>query len=540
MNKNKIITPLPNSTLIVDSDSGVYLQIRDFLIKFSELEKSPKHIHTYKITSVSLWNAAAAGITSQEIIHFLEKYSKQDLPEEVVNNVEKQINNYGKIKLIRKDGKMLLYSDDKKLLRTIKKRKEIKKLLKNNFEINEIYRGKIKIELMKLGYPVEDLCGFEDGELFQIDTKKVIKKSERFEIRDYQREAIDSFSGDGVVVLPCGAGKTIVGIGTIVKLKTSALIICPSQVSVKQWISEIIEKTTVKEKDVGEYTSGNKEIAPITVTTYQMLTFKKEGKFPHLSLFNRRDWGLIIYDEVHLLPAQVFKETANLQAKRRLGMTATFIREDGKEKEIFTLIGPKRYESPWKEIEGKGWIAEAECYEIRVPLEKSLRIEYIKADGKEKYKIASQNPLKYEVVKEIVKKYEGEKILIIGQYIAQLKKITRELNAPLITGKTPNEERIKLYEMFKNDGLKLLVVSKVANFSIDLPDANLAIQISGTFGSRQEEAQRLGRILRPKNGKKAKFCSIVTKNTKDQEMNAKRQLFLTEQGYLYNIVDFKR
>ncbi len=512
----KIITPLPDSTLIVDADSREYQKVRSFLIKFAVLEKSPPHLHTYKINPPSLWSAAAAGLKAEDILEFLREHSRVDLPDEVAELVEEETRKYGLIRLVKRNGRLFLESRDKDLLKNLFPHMP-------RFEIKD--RGAVKMKLLKLGYPVEDLCGFEEGERYYISLK--------VKIRDYQREAIDSFTGDGTIVLPCGAGKTIVGLGIIAKLKTSTLIICPNQVSVNQWINELLDKTDAR--DIGEYTATKKEIKPITITTYQMLTFKRDSEMVHMGIFNRRNWGLIIYDEVHLLPAEVFKETAGLQAKRRLGLTATFVREDGKEKEIFTLIGPKRFEAPWKEIEEKGWIAGVECYEIRVPMDRELFREYVKAQQREKYRISSTNPAKYEVVKRIVESHRGHKILVIGQYIEQLKQISRILNAPLITGRTLNEKRLALYDAFRKGAIDLLVVSKVANFAIDLPDANVAIQLSGTFGSRQEEAQRLGRILRPKNGDKAEFYSIITKGTRDQEVNAKRQLFLTEQGYTYHI-----
>jgi DNA excision repair protein ERCC-3 len=517
----KIITPLPDSTLIVDVDTKTYPEVRSFLIKFAVLEKSPPHLHTYRINPPSLWSAAASGLDTKRITEFLKEHSRIDVPEEILDLVEREVGKYGLMRLVKRDGKIFVESSDTELLRSLE-------LQSVTPELEVMDRGAVKLELLCRGYPVEDLCGFDEGERYDISLKAII--------RDYQRDAINSFTGDGVVVLPCGAGKTIVGIGIIARLKTSTLIICPNQVSVNQWTNELLDKTDCRAEDIGEYTAAKKEIKPITITTYQMLTFRRDCEMVHLELFNKRNWGLIIYDEVHLLPAEVFKHTANLQAKRRLGLTATFVREDGREKEVFTLIGPKRYEAPWKEIEEKGWIAGVECYEIRVPMDKELFREYVKAPKKEKYTISSKNPAKYEIVREIVESRRGHKILIIGQYIEQLEHVSRMLEAPLITGRTPNEKRLELYNAFRRGKIDLLVVSKVANFAIDLPDANVAVQLSGTFGSRQEEAQRLGRILRPKNGK-AEFFSIITKGTRDQEINAKRQLFLTEQGYVYHVVN---
>jgi len=518
---------LPNSVLIVDNSSRSYQEVRSFLIRFAVLEKSPPHLHTYRITAPSLWSAAASGLKAEDIIGFLRDHSRQDLPEEVTGFIEEETSKYGLLTLVKRRDRIFLESKNADLLKSVAER--LGESMLQNFEVRD--RGEVKMGLLRIGYPVEDLCGFEEGEHYDISLKQ------SFTIRDYQRDAISAFTGDGVIVMPCGAGKTIVGIGAITKLKTSTLIICPNQMSVKQWNDELLNKTDARREDIGEYTAGNKEIRPITITTYQMITFKRDGGMPHLELFNKRNWGLIIYDEVHLLPAEVFKETASLQAKRRLGLTATFVREDEKEKEIFTLIGPKRYESPWKEIEEKGWIAEVECYEIRVPLARDLFETYLRAPEREKYRISSMNPVKQEAVRRILESRRDERIIIIGQYLEQLKQVSDMLGSPLITGKTPNAERIRLYSAFRRGSISLLVVSKVANFAIDLPDASVAIQLSGTFGSRQEEAQRLGRILRPKNGKKAEFYSIITRGTRDQEVNAKRQLFLTEQGYTYHIVD---
>jgi DNA excision repair protein ERCC-3 len=541
-----------DKTLLLEVENPFYEDARDNIIKFAELEKSLEYIHTFRITPLSLWNAAAAGFSALEVMEILANYSKYPIPSNIEFEVNDYINRYGKLKL-KKDGeKLVLYSDDRTLISEIWRSRKVRvhveeRMDKLALEIKPESRGVIKQVLIDLGHPVEDLAGYLKGDHLAIDLLKRTREDRPFEIRHYQQDAVKVFyagagvgGGSGVVVLPCGAGKTIVGLGVMELVSANTLILCPNVVGVKQWISEIIDKTAVSPEDIGEYTGEKKEIKPITVTTYQILTWRasKDGDFPHFSLFNSRNWGLIIYDEVHLLPAPIFKVTANLQARRRLGLTATLIREDGKEKDVFSLIGPKKYDISWKVLESEGWIAQAECIEIRVDMPPDIKTDYALANDRKRYRIAAENPVKYEIIREIVDRHRGDNVLIIGMYLDQLKEIADMFGANIITGKTHNRDRHRLYKSFKDGEIKLLILSKVANFALDLPDANVAIQVSGTFGSRQEEAQRLGRILRPKSdGSIAKFYSIVTRGTKDQEYAEKRQLFLTEQGYKYLILD---
>ncbi|MEP7199809.1 MAG: DNA repair helicase XPB, partial [Chloroflexota bacterium] len=442
-------------------------------------------------------------------------------------------------------------SDDATLIAEIARHKKAQPFIlaqidRHTLRVDPTQRGHLKQALVQIGYPVEDLAGYQDGAPLPIGLRETTTGGEHFGLRRYQREAVDIFhasgsarGGSGVVVLPCGAGKTVVGLGALAQLQTATLILTTSTVAVRQWISELLDKTSLTADEIGEYTGDSKEIRPVTISTYQMMTYRprKSDEFPHFSLFDQREWGLIIYDEVHLLPAPVFRVTAEIQSRRRLGLTATLVREDGRETDVFSLIGPKKYDVPWKELEQQGWIATAECHEIRVPLPESDRMMYAVADERDKYRVAAENPAKLIVLQQLLAKHRDDNVLVIGQYIEQLKGIARETGAPIITGKTPTREREQLYDAFRNGGQRLLIVSKVANFAIDLPDANVAIQVSGTFGSRQEEAQRLGRILRPKrNGLLAHFYSLVTRDTRDQDFAAKRQLFLTEQGYRYDIL----
>ena len=548
----------PQNPLIVQSDRTVLLEVdnplyesaRDELARFAELEKSPEHIHTYRITTLSLWNAAASGMQTQHILDTLERYTKYDVPQNIIAEIKDYVSRYGRVKLVDQDEGLVLSSDEPLLIAEIAHSQSVKNLLGKRIDPHTIrvpshLRGHIKQALIKIGFPVEDLAGYVSGTYLEIAPRSVAQSGLPFDLRDYQREAAeifyargDSRGGSGVIVLPCGAGKTIVGLGSMFKTKCYTLILSTTTIAVRQWIDELLDKTTVSPEDIGEYTGDRKEIRPITVTTYQILTYRKSKSedFVHLGLFSEMDWGLIMYDEVHLLPAPVFRMTAEIQARRRLGLTATLVREDGREDDVFSLIGPKKYDVPWKELEAQGWIATAECTEIRVELPEHLRMEYAIADARQKFRVASENPRKFAIVNQLIERHEDDHVLVIGQYIDQLKKIATRLNAPLITGQTTNIERAKLYEQFRQGEIKLLVVSKVANFAIDLPDANVAIQISGTFGSRQEEAQRLGRILRPKrDGSIAHFYSIVTRDSRDQEFAINRQLFLTEQGYRYTI-----
>lgn len=558
----------PANPLIIQSDKSVLLEVnnplyeaaRDELSRFAELEKSPEYIHTYRITPLSLWNAAAAGVKAENIVEALGRFSKFPVPGNITTDIKDYISRYGRIKLLVENGKMILRSDDKLLMIEVERNKNlvpfiVKRLDQNTLEVDPAKRGFIKQALVLFGYPAEDLAGYTDGEALEIALRNPTKSDRPFSLRDYQLDSVGAFyaegsysGGSGVVVLPCGAGKTVVGMGVIEKLQCHTLILTPSTIAVRQWISEILDKTTITPDQIGEYTGDRKEIKPITVTTYQVITYRpfkvdletgEVGDFPHLQLFTSHDWGLIVYDEVHLLPAPVFRVTAEIQAKRRLGLTATLVREDGRETDVFSLIGPKKYDMPWKDLEEQGWIATADCYEVRVELPPAERMEYVlEGDNRVKYHLAAVNSRKYEVMLKILEQHRDDHVLVIGQYIEQLGQIAAILQAPLITGKTSNIERAKLYEQFRTGEIKLLVVSRVANFAIDLPDANVAIQVSGLFGSRQEEAQRLGRILRPKSdGQPAYFYSIVTRDTKDQDFAANRQLFLTEQGYRYTILD---
>ncbi|HYX51329.1 MAG TPA: DNA repair helicase XPB [Ktedonobacteraceae bacterium] len=563
----------PGNPLIVQSDRTILLEVdhplhaeaRDAVAQFAELEKSPEHIHTYRLSPLSLWNAAAGGMTAQTIIELLTSYSKYDIPANIIFEIREYIGRYGRIKLFRDGDALLLTSSDRALITEIMHHKRtqpflLRQLDPNTLQIDAARRGHIKQALIHIGFPAEDLAGYTDGSPLPMKLKPVTTEGKAFEPRAYQYGASAAFyaggapsGGSGVIVLPCGAGKTIVGLATMADIQRATLILSPNTIAVRQWIQEIIDKTDVPPEMIGEYTGDRKEICPITVSTYQILTYRRpntkdqarkgldeesEDDFPHFSLFTSYDWGLIIYDEVHLLPAPVFRITAEIQARRRLGLTATLVREDGREADVFSLIGPKKYDVPWRELERQGWIATAECHEIRTGMTEDEQLNYALADEREKYRIAAESPEKFNVVRLLAERHSDDQVLIIGQYIDQLKVLAEELDAPLLMGKTSNKQREILYEQFRRGEIKRMVVSKVANFAIDLPDANVAIQVSGTFGSRQEEAQRLGRILRPKSdGGLAYFYSIVTRDTRDQEFSANRQLFLTEQGYRYVIED---
>ncbi len=550
--------------MVVQSDRSVFLETnrpnyeaaRDALAQFAELIKSPEHIHTYRITPLSLWNAASAGLTADEIIHSLETYTKYDIPQNIIQDVREYVSRYGQLKLIFENDALILVAKDPALAKELAANRALERFFervidKERIEVKRGMRGRVKQALIKIGWPVEDLAGYVEGEPIEIRLREQTLSGKPFQLRQYQRDAADVFwaggsarGGSGVLVLPCGAGKTIIGIGVMSRICQHTLILTTNITALRQWRDELLDKTTLQPEDIGEYSGEVKERErPIVLTTYQILTYRKsrDDDFEHLDLFNHGRWGLIIYDEVHLLPAPVFRAVAEIQGKRRLGLTATLVREDGKEDDVFSLIGPKKFDVPWKVLEKQGWIATAECVEIRIPLPEAKRMEYAVADTKSKFRIASENPLKIEVIKELIQRHKADNILIIGQYLEQLHVIADILQkehgpVPIITGKTPTRERERIYGDFKEGRLKCLIVSKVANFAIDLPDANVAIQVSGTFGSRQEEAQRLGRILRPKaEGKMAHFYSLVSKDTKDQEFAANRQLFLTEQGYRYVI-----
>lgn len=544
-----------DKSLLLDLESPFYENARDEVSKFAELEKSLEYIHTYRITPLSLWNAAAAGLTFNDVVSTLKKYSRYVVPSNVEMEIRDYISRYGMIVLRRDDNALVLEAEDPSIIKEIAKNKSmkphiIKKIENNVLSIDPTSRGDIKRLLTKLGYPAEDLAGYELGERLPMDLLNYTTSSKGtipFKLREYQKAAVNVFyqggssrGGCGTIVLPCGAGKTMVGLGVMSFLKCYTIILCPNTIGVKQWIEEITDKTTLTEEEVGEYTGQKKEIKPVTVSTYQILTWSspRQPDFPHLRLFKMRNWGLIIYDEVHLLPAPVFRVTARIQATRRLGLTATLVREDGRERDVFSLVGPKRYDVSWRLLEQQGWIANARCHEIRIDMPKKVKEIYKNAEQRKKYRTAAENPLKLEVLKEIVDYHRDDNKLIIGMYLGQLEKIAKMFDAPIITGKTPRAKREQLYDRFRSGDIRLLVVSKVANFALDLPDANVAIQVSGTFGSRQEEAQRLGRILRPKkDGSPAYFYSIVSRGTKDQDYAEKRQLFLIERGYNYTITD---
>ena len=539
-------------TLLLEADHPLYAEARDALAQFAELEKSPEHIHTYRLTPLSLWNAAAGGLTAAMVAEMLERFSKYELPPNVVSDVRDYIGRYGRIKLLRENGELVLRSDDPVLIAEITRQKRMQAYVLAprdalSLSVDPARRGHVKQALISIGYPAEDLAGYTEGEPLAFEMREMALSGKPFIMREYQGDAVAAFhadgtarGGSGVVVLPCGAGKTIVGIGAMAAVQRATLVLSPNTVAVRQWIAELLDKTTLTPDQVGEYTGERKDIRPVTVTTYQILTYRpsEDGEFPHFGLVTGHNWGLIVYDEVHLLPAPVFRLTAEIQARRRLGLTATLVREDGREADVFGLIGPKRFDVPWRELERQGWIATAECHEIRVALPDDQRMPYALSEEREKYRMAAENPVKMQVVQELVARHEEDQVLIIGQYLDQLKYLSELLDAPLLSGRTSNPQREKYYDQFRRGELKRLVVSKVANFAIDLPDANVAIQVSGTFGSRQEEAQRLGRILRPKSdGRPAHFYTIVTRDTRDQDFSANRQLFLTEQGYRYTIED---
>ncbi len=545
-----------DKTLLLEVDNPAYEEARELISRFAELEKSPEYLHTYRITPLSLWNAAASKLSDEAIIDALYKYSKYPVPQNVNSEITRQIKRYGKLKLERdENGNLVLVSTDENYIKEINRSKKIQPYLEGMKDsktllVNNEFRGHIKQALIRIGFPIEDRAGYDAGNEYKFNLKEELGDGHTFSIRDYQMLAIDSFyaggsieGGSGVVVLPCGAGKTIVGIGAMQKVSAQTLILVTNTLSIRQWRDEILDKTNIPPEDIGEYSGDKKEIRPVTIATYNILTHRKKkgGEFTHFHLFSSNNWGLILYDEVHLLPAPVFRMTSELQAKRRLGLTATLVREDGLEEDVFSLIGPKKVDVPWKELEKKSWIAQAHCVEIRVPMRSLMRGVYSTADDREKFRYSSENPEKQRVIGTLLHVHQNDQVLIIGQYLNQLKKVSQKFNLPLITGKTPLNERAKLYKQFREKQISALVVSKVANFSIDLPDANIAIQLSGTFGSRQEEAQRLGRILRPKNdGNQAIFYSIITNESSEERFSHNRQLFLTEQGYEYFIYSYEQ
>ncbi len=537
-------------TILVEVDSPLYEKARDALVRFAELIKSPEHIHTYRITPLSIWNACAVGVQPEEIVTALTAWSKYAVPEHVLVEIKDYASRFGRLKISAGPQGLVLSTDDAPLAEEISRNRHLapfllERITPMEFLISPEVRGRVKQALIKLGFPAEDLAGYTDGEPLLFELRSVTRSGVHFLLREYQRQAAAAFhaggtkrGGSGVIVLPCGAGKTIVGMACMNEVQSSTLILATNVTAVRQWMAELLDKTTLQEDQIGEYSGDQKEIRPVTVSTYQIMTYRRstDDDFKHMELFNRRNWGLIVYDEVHLLPAPVFQITAGLQARRRLGLTATLVREDGREDDVFALIGPKKADVPWKELETQGWIATARCTEVRIPMPGLLRMPYAVADSRQKFRIASENPDKINTIIRLVEQHRGDRILIIGMYVEQINKVAELLDIPVLTGSTPQKKRDRLFDEFKSGRIPVLAVSKIANFSVDLPDASVGIQISGTFGSRQEEAQRLGRILRPKPGaNQAFFYTIVSRDTVEQEFALKRQLFLCEQGYEYHI-----
>jgi DNA excision repair protein ERCC-3 len=539
-------------TILVEVASPRYAQARDQLVRFAELVKAPEHVHTYRVTPLSVWNACAAGVSAAEITETLQGFSKYPVPEHVAVEVCDFASRYGRMRLVRDERGLVLTANDAPLAEEVARNKQVAPLLKDRlsaleFLVEPVNRGEIKQALVKIGFPAEDLAGYTDGEALSFRLRGTTLAGQPFGLRAYQQSAAGAFhaagsarGGSGVITLPCGAGKTIVGMACMAALQASTLILTTSVTAVRQWVRELLDKTTLQEDQIAEYSGLAKDVRSVTVATYQIMTWRqeKESEFLHLSLFDRRNWGLIIYDEVHLLPAPVFRVTAGLQARRRLGLTATLVREDGREEDVFALIGPKKADVPWKVLEHQGWIATALCTEVRLPLPEELRMPYAVADSRSKFRIASENPLKLGLVRRILERHPDEPTLLIGTYLDQLKWLAEPLGLTVLTGATPQRKRDRLFEDFREGRIRVLAVSKVANFAVDLPEASLAIQVSGSFGSRQEEAQRLGRILRPKDGQnQAYFYTLVSRDTVEQDFALKRQLFLCEQGYAYSIVD---
>ncbi|CAB4536100.1 MAG: helicase [Actinobacteria bacterium] len=530
-----------DKTLLLDIDHPLSTECRRAIAPFAELERAPEHMHTYRLTNLGLWNARAAGHDAELVIDTLIKYSRYAVPHALLIDVAEQMSRYGRLRLEADPVHgLILVTTDTAVLEEVIRAKKIAPLLgiridQETIAVHPSQRGAIKQSLLRLGWPAEDFAGYVDGQAHPI-----FLKQEGWKIREYQEHAAEGFwhGGSGVVVLPCGAGKTIVGAAAMAHAQATTLILVTNTVAARQWRDELIKRTTLTEDEIGEYSGSKKEIRPVTIATYQVMTKKKNGVYSHLDLFDSHDWGLIIYDEVHLLPAPIFRFTADIQSRRRLGLTATLVREDGMEGEVFSLIGPKRFDVPWKEIEAQGYIAPAECIEVRVNLTEAERLAYATAEPEERYRYCATTRTKRDVVQELVSLHAKEQILVIGQYLDQLDDLGETLGAPVIQGSTPQREREELFQAFRTGEISCLVVSKVANFSIDLPEATIAIQVSGAFGSRQEEAQRLGRVLRPKaDGRGARFYSVVSRDTIDQDFAQNRQRFLAEQGYSYTIID---
>jgi DNA excision repair protein ERCC-3 len=535
--------------LIVQSDKTLLLEVdhpdaracRMAIAPFAELERSPEHVHTYRLTPLGLWNARAAGHDAEGVVDALLRFSRYPVPHALLVDVAETMDRYGRLQLANDPAHgLVLHALDRAVLVEVAKSKKLAGMLGTQIDADTIAvhpseRGRLKQALLKLGWPAEDLAGYVDGEAHAISLRE-----DGWVLRSYQREAVDHFwaGGSGVVVLPCGAGKTLVGAAAMAQASATTLILVTNTVAGRQWKRELIARTSLTEEEIGEYSGERKEIRPVTIATYQVLTTRRGGAFSHLDVFGARDWGLVVYDEVHLLPAPIFRFTADLQARRRLGLTATLVREDGREGDVFSLIGPKRYDAPWKDIEAQGWIAPADCTEVRVTLTDAERMAYATAEPEERYRMAATARTKLPVVKALVERHRGDQILVIGAYLDQLQALGEFLDAPVLQGATTNRERERLFDAFRAGSLKTLVISRVGNFSIDLPEAAVAIQVSGTFGSRQEEAQRLGRVLRPKSDRRqAHFYTVVSRDTIDTEYAAHRQRFLAEQGYAYTIVD---
>ena len=540
---------MTDGPLIVQSDKTLLLEVdhadadacRHEIAPFAELERAPEHIHTYRLTPLGLWNARAAGHDAEGVVDVLLRYSRYAVPHALLVDVAETMDRYGRLRLQKDPAHgLVLHSTDRAVLEEVLRSKKVMPLVgaridEDTVAVHGSERGHLKQVLLRLGWPAEDLAGYVDGEAHPIALRE-----EGWAVRAYQREAAENFwhGGSGVVVLPCGAGKTIVGAAAMAMARATTLILVTNTVAARQWRDELLRRTTLTEDEIGEYSGATKQIRPVTIATYQVMTTKRKGVYAHLELFDARDWGLVIYDEVHLLPAPIFRFTADIQARRRVGLTATLVREDGREGDVFSLIGPKRYDAPWKDIEAQGYIAPADCVEVRVTLDERERLAYATAEPEERYRLAASTDRKTKVVEALLRKHEGEHVLIIGQYLDQLHELAEHLDAAVITGETSVKERQRLYEDFRSGDLRVLVVSKVANFSVDLPEAAVAIQVSGSFGSRQEEAQRLGRVLRPKaDGRTAHFYAVVSRDTVDADFAAHRQRFLAEQGYAYRIID---
>jgi DNA excision repair protein ERCC-3 len=530
-----------DKTLLLEVDHELAGECRKAIAPFAELERSPEHIHTYRLTPLGLWNARAAGHDAEQVVDTLLRFSRYAVPHNLLVDVAETMARYGRLRLEKHPTHgLVLATTDRPVLEEVLRAKKIAGMLGERIDedavaVHPSERGNLKQALLKLGWPAEDFAGYVDGEAHAIDLDET-----DWGLRDYQRDAAESFwhGGSGVVVLPCGAGKTLVGAAAMAHAKATTLILVTNTVSARQWKDELVRRTSLTADEIGEYSGAVKEIRPVTIATYQVMTTRRKGVYTHLELLDARDWGLVVYDEVHLLPAPIFRMTANLQARRRLGLTATLVREDGREGDVFSLIGPKRYDAPWKDMQTQGWIAPADCVEVRVDLPSAERLAYATAEPEERYRLASCTHHKIDVVRQLVAQHEGQPTLVIGQYLDQLDELAEALGAPVIKGETSVKERQRLFEGFRSGEIDLLVVSKVANFSIDLPGAEVAIQVSGSFGSRQEEAQRLGRLLRPKSeGKSAHFYTIVSRDTVDAEFAQNRQRFLAEQGYAYRILD---